>query len=49
MKTLFNSLLVTFTLSLVTVSASLAKTNPGKQADTATTYKPASTPTGRVI
>ncbi|GAB3900409.1 T9SS type A sorting domain-containing protein [Spirosoma agri] len=39
MKTLFNSLLVAFTVSLVTVSASFAETNPGKQTAPAATYK----------
>ncbi|GAB3891762.1 hypothetical protein [Spirosoma agri] len=39
MKTLINSLLVAFTVSLVTVSASLAEVNPGSRSTAVATYK----------
>ncbi len=39
MKTLLNSLLVAFTLTLITVSASFAEANPGKRATSVATYK----------
>ncbi|MCK8495873.1 T9SS type A sorting domain-containing protein [Spirosoma sp. RP8] len=39
MKTLLNSLILACTLTLVTVSASLAKTNPDKRPASVATYK----------
>ena len=39
MKTLFKPLLLSFTLSLVTLSATLADSNPGNRTSTAATFK----------
>ncbi|GAB3900328.1 hypothetical protein [Spirosoma agri] len=39
MKTLIKSLLIAFTVSLVTISASQAEANPGKNTSTVATYK----------